>query len=84
MRPLALALFYAACVLMFLEPMVPWVLPVALLVLKLLWQEVCVWYGQRRFLLKNFHWASPLFELYFMVADTILAIITLHRKRCNP
>lgn len=84
MRPLMLVLFYAACAYMFVLPSVPWVIPAALLLLKLVWQIVCVAYAQKRFSLQNYHWFAPLFELYFLVADTILAIITLHPKRCNP
>ncbi len=84
MRPLMLVLFYAACIYMFFLPSVPWLIPSLLLLVKLVWQIVCVMLAQKRFSLRNYHWFSPLLELYFLVADTILAIITLHPKRCNP
>lgn len=84
LRPLMVMVFYLACVAMFLLPSVPWVIPVALLLLKVVWQIVCVGYAQSLFALRNYHWFAPLLELYFVFSNTFLSIISLHPKRCNP
>lgn len=84
MRPLTLLIFYAACVLMFFQPAIPWMVPVALLLLKMVWQIICVAQPLKRFQLKGYHWFSPLLELYFVFNNAISVMLAFHRKRCNP
>ncbi|MBR1792549.1 MAG: glycosyltransferase [Bacteroidales bacterium] len=84
MRPLILLTFYASCIVLLARPLMPWLIPVLLLLLKLVWQIICVAQPQKRFKLKGYHWFSPLLELYFVGADALSALFSFHPKRCNP
>ncbi|MBQ0016991.1 MAG: glycosyltransferase [Bacteroidales bacterium] len=82
LTPLMTILFYAACVMMFVNNLtIPWVIPVALLLIKFLWQIVCVAQVSKSFSLGNIHWAAPLLELYFIIANIILPLTPIKTKR---
>lgn len=79
---------YPCCVLLFYLSLV------ALLILRVPWQYVVmawllktalqIWFFSclsRRFKVKNVHYFSPLLEIYFLFANTILYLSTLHNKR---
>ena len=81
LRPLSVFLFYLAAVLLFLRGIMPWELLVGVLVLKLAWQIVATAQSTRRLGIGPIvYWLSPLFEIYFLIANTILSILPLSKK----
>lgn len=79
--PLAQLLFLVPLVLLWSCGLFPWQILSGILVVKLAWQIVSVSLLSRRFGVKKVPYFSPLFELYFLFADTILYILTLRRKK---
>ena len=79
-HPISVVLFYAAFALMFVFGICPWYVPVAFLALKLAWQIITFRLLVRQFTLRGVHWFAPFFEIYFLFANTISYIASLHRK----
>ncbi len=79
--PLSILLFYVSCILMFFSPVISWILPVALLVCKITWQIVSLYKASQRFQTAPVYWCSPLFELYFLLANTILPLTPLYARK---
>ena len=81
LRPLSVAVFYLAGVLLLLRGMVPWELLAGVLVVKLAWQVAATAQAVRRLSISPVVcWLSPLFEIYFLIANTFLSIIPLSKK----
>lgn len=78
---LANAVFYAAAVLSILEGALPWVIVAVAVLLKWVWQTVCFAKLTKRFDGGYIHFAAPLMEIYFMVANTILVLLPLHSNK---
>lgn len=78
--PLSLVLFYTTLILLFLLTPCPWPVVAGLLFLKLFWQIICEAQAVKCFRLKGYHWFSPLFELYFLIANLILPFTPLRNK----
>ena len=78
---LANLLFYAAAVVLILQGSLPWVVTAALLAIKWAWQIVCFSRLTKRFDGGHVHLAAPLYEIYFMVANTILILLPLPNNR---
>ena len=74
-------LFYAAAVLLLLEGSLPWIAVAAAAVLKWAWQIICFSALTKRFEGGYVHFAAPLFEIYFALANTILILLPLHNNR---
>lgn len=81
MRPLSVVLFYLAGVLLLLRGTIPWEILAGVLALKLAWQIISTAQATRRLLVKPVvYWLSPIFEIYFLLANTILSIFPLRNK----
>ena len=81
MRPLAVVLFYLSAVLLLIGWKFPWQVLAGVVVLKLAWQIVATARATDKLDIKSIvHWLSPLFEIYFLIANTILRIIPLSKK----
>lgn len=76
--PLGVAVFYGSLAAL-LALGFPWYLPVGVMVLKFVWQIISFLKLCGQFEVKLVGWFSPLFEIYFLFANTILRILTLHR-----
>ena len=74
-------LFYAAGVLLLLEGSLAWYIVLAAAVLKWAWQIVCFSTLTKRFEGGYVHFAAPLFEIYFIIANTILILLPLPNNR---
>ncbi len=74
-------LFYAAAVLLVLRGTLPWVAVAAAAAIKWAWQMVCFSRLTKRFDGGYVHWAAPLFEIYFIIANTILILLPLSSNR---
>ena len=82
MRPLGVLLFYLSAALLLVGGQFPWQVLAGVLVLKLVWQIVATSKATDRLDIKPVvHWLSPLFEIYFLIANTILYFIPLSRKK---
>ena len=73
--------FYAAAVLLVLRGTLPWVVVAAAAVLKWAWQIICFSTLTKRFEGGYVHFAAPLFEIYFTIANTILILLPLPNNR---
>ena len=81
-RPLNVLVFYLAAVLLFVGGKFPWQILAAVLLLKLAWQIVATAKAARRLSVRPVvYWLSPLFEIYFLIANTIFAIVPLSKKK---
>lgn len=81
-RPLAVFLFYLSATLLLVGGVIPWYVLLGVLVLKLAWQIVTVYRAADRLDVKPVvAWLSPLFEIYFLIANTISAIVPLSKKK---
>lgn len=78
MSPLSVLLFYCALILLVLKGF-PWYILVGVLLLKFVWQIVTFAQLGKQFGVKHICWFSPLLEIYFIVADTILSISALKK-----
>ena len=74
-------LFYAIAVLLVLRGALPWVVILAALVLKWAWQIVSFSMLTKRFDGGYVHFAAPLYEIYFIIANTILILLPLPNNR---
>ncbi|MBP5342011.1 MAG: glycosyltransferase [Bacteroidales bacterium] len=74
-------LFYAAAVLLILRGALPWLVVAGIAVLKWAWQIVCFSRLTKRFDGGYVHFAAPLFEIYFIIANTILILLPLPNNR---
>ena len=82
MRPLSVLLFYLSAVLLLVGGLFPWEVLAGLVVLKLAWQIVATAKATDRLDIKPVvYWLSPIFEIYFLFANTILRIIPLSNKK---
>ena len=82
MRPLSVFVFYLAAALLLVSGTFPWQLLAGVVALKLAWQIVATAQSTERLDIKPIvYWLSPLFEIYFLIANTILGIIPLSRKK---
>lgn len=82
MRPLSVLLFYAAAVLLLLSGLFPWEVLAGVVALKWAWQIVSVAQSSKRLQLPPVvHILSPVWEIYFLIANTILSIIPLSKER---
>ena len=78
----AVTLFYAAVVLLLVAGTFPWEIVAGVVAIKLLWQIIAFSRLSKRFDVKGVAIWSPLYELYFLFANTILYVTTLlHKKR---
>ena len=81
--PLAITLFYLCGILLYIAkplPMLGFIL-LGVLALKIAWQIVCNFQLCRKFDIKHFlSFFSPLFEIYFLFANTFLYLFTLRHK----
>jgi glycosyltransferase involved in cell wall biosynthesis len=77
--PFSVLLFYAALVMLAVLQF-PWQYLLIMWLLKSVWQ---IWSFSRltkRFEVKNVHIYAPLFEIYFVIANTFLYLSTLHKR----
>ena len=74
-------LFYAVAALLIIQGSLPWVVTVAVLVLKWAWQILAFAQPARRFEGGLVFLAAPLMEIYFTVANTILILTPLPSNR---
>ena len=82
MRPLGVMFFYLSAALLLAGGRFPWQLLAAVLLLKLAWQIVATSRAADRLDVSPVvYWLSPLFEIYFLVANTISRIIPLSKKK---
>ena len=82
MRPLGVLLFYLSAALLLVGGNFPWQVLVGLVVVKLAWQIAATAKATGRLDIKPVvYWLSPLFEIYFLIANTILYFIPLSRKK---
>lgn len=82
MRPLSVLLFYLSAALLLVGGHFPWQVLAGLVVLKLAWQIVATAKATDRLDIRPVvYWLSPLFEIYFLIANTILSFIPLSRKK---
>ncbi|MCR4828169.1 MAG: glycosyltransferase [Bacteroidales bacterium] len=79
--PLAQVLFWGGWIALMVLGGFPWEILLGVLVVKLAWQIVSVFLLSRRFGIKRVAFFAPLFELYFLLSNTILYILTLRRKK---
>lgn len=78
--PLSQFVFLASLVLLLVFQLFPWQLLVALLVVKLIWQIVSALPLAKRFEIKKIQFFAPLFEFYFLFANTFMTTFALRRK----
>ncbi len=81
MYPFAQILFYASWLVLLIMGLFPWQLLAALMALKIVWQGAAFYFLGKRFESNNLTFFSPLFELYFLFANTILYFSTLRKKK---
>ena len=75
-------LFYLSGALLLAMHTFPWQILAAALALKLAWQMVSVAQASRRLGVKPVVYIlSPLFEIYFLVANTFLTLFPLSKKK---
>lgn len=79
--PLSLLLFYLFGALLLASAALPWQILAAALALKLAWQIAATATAARRLAVKPVVYIlSPLFEIYFLVANTFLSLFPLPKK----
>ena len=79
--PLMQALFLASLLWLWIGGLFPWQILAAILALKIIWQILCSVYLGKRLNTKMIQYFSPIFELYFLFANTFLAISSLRIKK---
>lgn len=79
--PLSQILFILSLVLLWTGGVMPWYIPAILLAVKIIWQIIACSLLAKRFKIKTVQFFSPFFELYFLFADTFLAISALRRRK---
>ena len=85
LHPAALVLFYASLALLLVQGVCPWYIPLAVFVLLWTWQIVAFSRLSKRFEIKRVHFFAPIFEIYFLLSNTILFFLALSKKniRCR-
>ncbi len=78
---LANTLFYAAAILLILRGTLPWIIVAIIATLKWTWQIICFSRLTKRFDGGYVHFAAPLLEIYFIIANTILILLPLPNNR---
>ena len=78
--PLMVALFYGAGIALAVMQLFPWQILLGVLVLDWAWQIVAMSFATKRFDVKTLHWFAPLFEIYFLIANTFSALTPLSLK----
>jgi len=78
--PFAVLLFYVAAGVLLARHTFPWQILLAVLALKCGWQILAVSFAVKRFDVKMLHWLSPIFEIYFLFANTFSALTPLSLK----
>ena len=73
--------FYATAVLLLLTGTLPWPVVAGMAAAKWAWQIVCFSMLTKRFDGGYVHWAAPLLEIYFIIANTILILLPLSSNR---
>lgn len=80
-RPFSVLFFYLSGILLLFTGVMPWPVLAAALALKLAWQIISTAQSTRRLgISASVYWFSPLLEIYFLIANTILAITPLSKK----
>lgn len=80
-RPFNVVLFYLAGALLLVAGTMPWPVLAAALLVKLAWQIVATAQAAGRLMVRPVvYWLSPLMEIYFLIANTILALSPLPKK----
>lgn len=79
--PLSNIIFYAAAILLILGGNTPWIVVAAIVAIKWVWQIVSFSRLTKRFDGGYIHFAAPLLEIYFIIANTILIFLPLHSNR---
>lgn len=79
-HPTAVLLFYLSLVLMLVASLRSWIVPLVFLVVDWAWQIVAFSLLTKRFSVKNVHFFAPLYEIYFLLANTFLCLTSLHKK----
>ena len=74
-------LFYAAAVMLLVGGSLPWPITATVIAIKMAWQIICFSRLTRRFDGGYIHFAAPLIEIYFIIANTILILLPLHSNR---
>ncbi|MBP5326776.1 MAG: glycosyltransferase [Bacteroidales bacterium] len=78
--PISQYIFLASLVCLFVFNLFPWQLLLSVLILKIIWQTVCSFFLAKRFNVSKIPFFSVFFELYFLIANTILSLFALLRK----
>ena len=82
MRPLSVLLFYLSAALLLAGGNFPWQVLACVVVAKLAWQIVSTAQVAERLDIRPVvYWLAPLFEIYFLIANTISRIIPLSSKK---
>lgn len=79
--PISVALFYTMGGLLLAGGSLPWIVLAAALAVKLVWQTVCFSRLTKRFGGGLVWLAAPFFEIYFIIANTILVLTPLENNR---
>ena len=79
--PIANLLFYSAGALLIVGGSLPWIAVAIAATMKWIWQIVCFRRLSKRFDGGWIHWAAPLFEIYFILANTILILLPLQNNK---
>ena len=77
----AAVLYYAAAVLLLVQGVLPWPVVATLLAMKIAWQTVCFAQLAKRFDGGLVYLAAAFFEIYFVIANTILILLPLYSNR---
>lgn len=80
-QPVALFCFYVTVVLVLILHTAWWPVVVGCFVLKTAWQMVSQAQLDKAFGVTKVHWWAPLFEFYFLWANTISYLLSLRRKK---
>ena len=78
--PLAQVLFWVSLILLLLGGIFPWQVLLGVVGVKLAWHIVSFYFLCKRFEVKTIAFFAPLFEIYFLFANTILFFFTLRKK----
>ena len=81
LRPLMVVLFYLSGILLALRGTFPWPILLGILVLDWVWQIICFAQITKRFERKVVHAFAPVYEIYFLFANTILYFSALFKKK---
>lgn len=80
LHPLATVLFYASLIALVAMGF-PWEIALGVFVLKTAWQIFTLSKTSKKFECDKIFWYAPLFEIYFLFANTFLHFIPLHNRK---